>query len=710
MNKQRTLRTGAAALLAAALMACGGGGGGRGGGGGSVVDPPPAGDGRATLTAASGERAVATAVWAVAMPLSVVRQLHEDLLALHDERMAETITPCPGVQPGRIERRWTDADGNRRLSAGDRVEWRVVRCGREAWRADFDASALIRVRLTRVDASATFGAAGTVEFVEPLVAPVLLDGPAGTRLSGSFDFDAQRSVDTIALRASASARDDLLVDTPGSPQRRALRGFAFGKTVLMTSARIELSARGTLDSSDLGGAVELSTPAPLLAYLDTAPERHAGQGQVVLRGRSPAQIRLSAGAGDGRSWTAEFDADGDGGSDAVLAGPWGVRGSALEPTTRRDGLLFADPRSRALTDLRPFDGPELRIAPIYERTGSLRAGQPLQVQFSRPIEPASVPAELELIEDDCEGVGLKERRVRAHAMTVQGALLSFTPHLPFKPCSTVSLRPAGGLLTGEILAATGSGRVPAFGLATFSNTVQPTLLAVPRSDRGLLTDTRPVVLDARAADGPEPVERWQWSHVSGPAVVFSSPQASTTELRLAAGAGGAETLRLRLTVENIVGETSWRDFTLSTLAADSVPRFALVRQWSGGGPSRDWVYADGPGGVLSVSGSAGALSATWVRSGEGMPAFLMNLLLEPGSALAPGRYALPSPGFWPHLSLGGSDGVQACSGAGEIVVHTLRRDADGSLAELALDADRDCGTALRQTLALRLNSAQPLPP
>jgi hypothetical protein len=707
MEIGQSLRAAAVTVAAATLVGCGGGGGG-GGGGSAPANPPAAVDGRATLTAANTERAVATAVWALALPLTLVRQLNEDLLALHDERLAEVTTVCSGVQPGRVERRWTDADANRRLSPGDSVEWRIVRCNREAWNGDAEATALVRVRLTRVGASANFGVAGTVEFAEPLVAPNLLEAPAGARLSGSFDFEAQRTATTIELRASSSARDDLRVDVPGNTESHSLRGFAVSKLVSMSSARIEWTARGTLDSSDLGGPVEVSTPTPLRAFLDTVPERHAGQGQVVLRGRANAQVRLGAGPGDGRQWSAEFDADGDGGSDAVVAGPWGTPEGILTLRARKDGFIFHDPRSRALAELRAFDAADLRIAPIYHREGALRAGQVFQVQFNRPIQAASFPTTLLLNEVDCSGYGVGERRVQAYALAIDGALVTLTPPQPFKWCSTVDLRSASGVPSGSVLAAAGGGSVPASALTNQGAFIQPVLLASPQSDRTLLTDSQPLTLDARVSGDIVRAERWQWSRVSGPEVVFSAPQAATTTLQLAPGASGAAPLRVRLTVENILGEASTRDLLIDTLVPHPNARFAVVRLGIQG-QSRDQLFADGPDGALSVSGSGPALSANWIRNGNFFTSFNLNLLFELTVPLVPGRYPLPVPGGWPQLTLGGNDVVVPCRGSGELTIHALRRDADGGIVELALDAVRDCGAPLLQAVSLRLNSAHPLP-
>lgn len=686
----------AAAAFAVMLAACGGGGGG--GGGGSSEPPPVAPDGRAALTAANAERAATLALNAGTAPLSVAQQLVADLLALHDEREPLTRSACGGVAPGSIERRWTDADGNGRLSPGDTAEWRVVRCSRDGWSDDLEATALIRVRLTRVGSAVDWGVAGSVEFAEPLVAPRLLAGGAGTRLVGSFDFDAQTGGDAATLSASASARNDLAIETPGSPERRALRGFVLQKNVSWTAARIELLLRGTLESSELGGTLDIATPQPLRAWLDTLPEQHAGQGRVVLTGRGA--VRIGAGPGDGTQWRLEFDRDGDGGTDEVSAAAW---------SARADGFLFRDPRSRLLTNPRPFAAGDLRLQPIYERDGALRAGQPLRVQFSRPIEPGSFPAGLVLRDEDTPGPGLAEQRDLAYTLRLDGALATFTPALPFKWASSVSLRWPGVAPSAPVRAREGGGTLEPQRLGGVGSVIPPVILAAPQAAWTVLEAGQSLTLDGSGSGAR--VSSWRWSQVGGPALVFANPDAAVTTVQLAPGASGLADLRLRLTVTDAVGQTSSRDLVRSALATGTVPTLLRHRRSSGGNPLVDTLVAEGSGGRLTASAGTQELGAAFVRQGEVIPTLQVSFRLAGSDTLAPGRYTLPGGmATGPLLVLSGQAPSLGCDGAGEVVVHALRRAPDGSLAELALDADRACGSNDRQRVSLRVGSLHPLPP
>lgn len=684
-------------LVAGLLLAgCGGGGGG-----GGTADPaPPVGaDERAVLSAAQADRAAGLTLRSAGVPLLLAQQLSEELLALHDERVPERTQACPATPNGRLERRWTDADGDRKLSAGDQLEWRIVRCARDAWLGDPEATGLLRVRVTRVDAMPDWGVAGSVEFAEPLVAPRLLSGAVGTQLAGSFDFDSRSAGDTLALVARASGRDDLQIETPASGERRALRGFALAKTLRMAAARIEHDWRGRIVAAELGGAIDFVTPAPLRSWLDTWPERHAGQGGFELRGRGPERVRVGAGPGSGPEWALEFDR-GDGSAPQTSAAAW---------AERVDSFLFRDPRSRVLTNPRPFDPDELWDLPIYNRAGALRSGQPLRLQFSRPIEAAGFPRDLILRSLDAEGPGIAEQRELTYELRIDGALVSFVPREPLRWASTVRLVPTVGAAPLELRSRTGRGTLRSLGLINFGSFIEPRVLAGPEAPLGLLVPGTAVLLDGRrSAYG---IVSWRWSQVSGPAVELADPQAATTEIRLAPGAVGVGTVRVRLTVADILGQSSSRDLELTSFVPGTVPSLMRLRRVTDAGPFFDRLWVNGRLGSLDATASGSGVFASFRNPMEPFPDATLAFDLASGGTIATGRYTLAAMAMAPLLSIGGTETLPGCSGAGEVRVHQLRRGPGGELLELALDSERDCSPAIdRERFSLRFNSHHPLPP
>jgi len=323
-------------IAAAALAACGGGGGGDGsasgggGGGGGATNPPAFAfnDGNALTASALALRVIEAPGVIAELPLLAT-------LELDRRRVAQFDLPCGSTS---IAMRYTDADGNGSISAGDSVS------ADQPARCSGIASGRITTRLSAVDVR-NVHIEGTAEFD--------LVTPAGDRMVG-----------TLSLAASVDPKIGVLIF---SLTNLALTSTRDGKTDRLSSARFDrrfdpfsgnydFDFAGQLDSDLLGGRYSFSTPVRFTGVFGLLPE----VGELVSVA-GPTRVRIAVSSVPAqRQSMADYQLD---------------TGSGYGPTTSarwRDltsGLLFYwvpnDPPVISSLEVLPADPPAGSVVTAY---------------------------------------------------------------------------------------------------------------------------------------------------------------------------------------------------------------------------------------------------------------------------------------------------------------------------------------------------------
>jgi hypothetical protein len=724
-TRAKLFMTGALALL---LGGCGGGGGGGVGGesGGTAppatgggTPPPASGNGLIAFMPSNMGRVAGYPLWSAEMIMRLGQLVSDDIATPANQ---SGLGGCPGG--GNLQREWTDRDGSNSLSAGDEISLQYSGCSRHPLTGGMDGRAT--VTLVSVTANGDFEA--HLVLPQPGVAigyTTGLPGDSNFRITGQ----TQVTVSHTELRQTLAVGDDsdaeISVGFPDSsvaPDR--ITALHLSKTHRWDEARTHVEMRMRFESPELGGAYQVATTTPLIAWLDTLPEPGPQQGEIQMRGRGGDEVRVQvAGAGspdpaDIGGW---LDQSGDGTREAALTGRWSDAGMVT-------GVFFADYTRGGRGNAYAYDPNEFQL----RRTGTGAGATPVEssfaFQFTRPVANASAWRWRLLDKGRLDQMPTAGVEVPVQA-ELFGALIKLRPASALRYSRRYELLVETGepSTNGQQMHATTGGSLSVYGgflgdfrtpdflntQATFLNPA--TLMAgVPFEIAGFQPP----------ADAP-PSLRYQWTQVSGTPLTIAHPSERTTLLGLAAGATGVGSATIRLTVSlDGAGNSESADYVLRTVAGTSDAwlsrlRVPLSEDWNTP-PKEFW---SGPAvGEMTATRQGDQLTLAYVeradpdnRNGD----WRIHLKSADGQLLQPGRYTNAYSTGWFDRPSSGASTMDFTSGIyqlsvvrGEFTIHELEVDTAGVVTKLALDfvAPRNNVGPVNSSGSVRINSQHALPP
>lgn len=697
-----------AALFAAGLLTTGCGGGGAGGD--AIVTPsaPPAWTVPLAIDANNAAQ-LARLGPALGEAVLTVAQFGVDSarrFALPGES-ASVVTTCENG--GLLTITLSDRDGNGTATAGDRITVEARDClvpvitdiVTGTMQIDLDAPAGL----------ATGGLRAAVALGDGLRFGSSSTGDS--TLLGSLRFDWESTGVRTTLRVTPSASDDLRIVEGGGGTGRTefVRQFDLRKTLKYDEARAETSVSYRYESQLLGGAVTVTTPAPLRAHLNTYPEL----GRIDVLGATGSRLVLSPNfVNNSDQYQAALDSNGDGTPESTNGIAW---------TEAALGYLWWD----GLTDLsgatlgtyttRPFTTNDFSASARLDWPTS--STSTVRFQFTRPPAGTTPALYFRFIDNgslidasqptvDIEGIG------EAH-----GALVIVRPATPFRHArhytmrvstdgsnwyDTVTIQDALGNVTGN---SSWSGM-------TFSTPDNLIAVALGQS-APLLAASEQLLLDGRPSTGaPRPIVSYRWTQLSGTPLQFADATSAQTHVSWGpTPPTGIERAVVRLTVTDARGDTDATELTIRSADLSRSTRVLYFRSAAG-----DYI---GRGAIELLDNSLAAftetLSAGELRASMISPGFTnwwyLNLATSDGSPLQVGAYenAIRTPfrGSQNGLELyGNGSGCNQIFGRFDVL--EIQTDATGTITRLAVDFEQHCEFAAAPPLlgSYRINSTVPI--
>lgn len=722
------------AVLAAALVvaACGGGGGGAdapapgggggdgggGGGGGGGGNPV---DASAPLALNSGNYTTAASLALAFAELPLLTAQLAVQSARRWDRAGFPLTgseACPngGLQSFRL----VDRDGNGVVSTGDGVTVDFGDCAVPVLAAVLTGR--LSVELTTVGEGAARRIAGRFEVPQGSTLGQIGNPAAGVLgYAASFGFSAETTASRHTMSVRSDAADSLRIsgrDSRGATVVETIHSLDLTRTERYDEARAQTQIALTYDSQIAGGRVVLSSPEPLLSYLNTFPE--AGRLLVSGAGTTRAHVRTNFIASNPYA-TVVLDANGDGAGEAEALFAWEDLSS---------GFLWADTRRApryALYTERAYPAVPYRTTDFgwsIVNALTIAVGDTVWLQFTRV--PTDLPALSARFRDLGPVTGYETSSTNvAGNVTVIGAMFSVRPATQLKHGRRYSLELStdGGATWGAAVnvrdALGNRTEVGPFGIFFFSTNDN---LRGSIAASGALLDRadRVVTLDASASVSTgRPIVRHAWRQVGGTALRIESPDAPTTRVSWGSSEPtGLERITIELTVTDAAGETDTVRFELHALSLGGVRSLLYVRstaptEYVGRGTSFAASEVHGP---FSFEGSQAGTVRLFYRETDVSAFWHLTLSSGDGTPLRVGVYEnavdefFPQPGR-PILSLSGGVGGRCATVYGRFTVHEVVADGNGGFATLAVDFEQRCDSTTAPPLfgSVRLNSSVPLP-
>lgn len=400
-----------------ALSACGGGGGG---GSAPSSNAQPAAQATLLLTGFTWGSLPVKIVSASEAALASTQLGAE--LALRFSTSGAPLTqavPCK-FSVGQLSVTLNDLDKNGIASAGDRLTVQATNCNNAVFNDNVDGTLTFDLQPSTSLADGRFAA---------LVRLEELKFPSKQQtLSGSFVVDLNRTTLTQSWRVTASAADDLKLVPFYSTAAAYLRSPVLSKTVDYATARgqVTLALRYETDA----GSALVSTPVPLSAYLNRAPD----QGLMEILG-SNGKVRITTSR-------TQFGTDAQ--TELLLGGATTPADSnaVAWAITMSQGFLWWDGQKRDTSTLLPVYDTQAYTPYIFEEYLGLpdaprmtSADAVFRAQFSRP--PASLP---KLFYRFYDTNGLAVLPVIAASAEVHGAVVLIRPAQALSPGRQYAIR------------------------------------------------------------------------------------------------------------------------------------------------------------------------------------------------------------------------------------------------------------------------------
>jgi hypothetical protein len=627
---------------------------------------------------------------------------------------------CPGG--GQLQREWSDKDGSQTLNAGDELSLQYTGCSRDPLTRGMDG----RVAVTLIGAQPNGDFDARLVLATPGVAigyTTGLPGRSDFRITGQLRLTISRTALRQSLTIGDSSDTAISISFPGlsvGPDR--MTALRIAKTHRWDEARTYIELQMRYDSSELGGAYDVATVAPLKSWLDTVPEPDPQQGEIRMLGRGGDAARVLVATSVAPEYAelgGWLDQGGDGSREALLTGTWLGAGIA-------SGVLFADYTRWGKGRASGYDPNEFTIRPAFAGNGTLPTDSTFTIQFTRPVAGATSWRWSLLDKGRLDQPPTAGNEVPA-AIEVTGAQITVRPATALLYSRRYQLRVDTGepSANGQLMRATTGGTLSVYA-GSVGEFTTPDFLNPQSTLAGRLTLKAGTPLEVEGLPLPAGTTanvRYRWTQVSGTPLTISQPEARVAVIALGAGARGIGSSTVRLSAQlDGADQTESADFVLRTVADTSDPWFSRLRvplnlEDAFTPPKELW---SGPAvGSLSASQQADRLILTYVEAAD--PAhpngnWSIELRSADGQALRPGTYANAYSSAWyqrppgvPTLDFV-SGQVRPSSVQGNFIIHELIVDGAGRITKLALDftAPQDSGPVTAGG-SVRIDSLVPLP-
>lgn len=606
---------------------------------------------------------------------------------------------------------FVDADGNGVVSAGDTVhatlhDCRVGLLG-EVVNGDID------VRLGTRTAAAPLSLHGTVSLGATGIQVAADAAQPGdiTARTGSFDFDWTQGDLGVSLTASSSSRDDLRVvrSLAGVVKVDAVHGLALTKATDYAAARSIVSFAFRYESELLGGSMVVSTPSPLLAYLDTYPE--AGRLEIAGADTSVVHVRPNF-VLQSDSFTVSLDGN-EGSPGSTDSVKW-AQGST--------GYLWWDragPGPAGTPDFatRPFASTDFRQTAI-DASRATTAEPLVRLQFSRPLAATTPALRIRFRGPGSTASKMQEEFIEAD-VDRQGAAILLRPRLPLAhgrdyvfEASVDGLVWIIGFPLQDVL---GNAWLLSPGFLQTASSLQ---VSVSRNAPALLYAGAILRLAAASAVSTGgSVTGYRWSQLSGTPLDLSTPTAASTDVSLRPGAlRSSDDAVVRLVVSDSAGEVEPVRVRFPAADLSGVTTLLYLRSSAGDYAGGGETSLHSSGLFTTQGGQNGAVTFTYLRAPNDFEANArLSLASADGAPLHLGAYeaAIRAPFHGTSNGLELSSSGRGCNRLfGRFDILDIGHGPDGSVTRIAVDFEQHCEAANAPPLfgAYRLNSSVPVRP
>lgn len=376
----RTLqRTTCIAIFVAGLASCGGGGsGGASQPSGTVPPPPPPPRLSLSLSVDNAQNASTIAMSLSEGMLQLAGLAHSAIVEASESDALQFSSSCPNG--GLVDFDLTDVDQDLEPSPGDSLRVTYRDC--EAVDLNGIAVGDFVVNLTSPLVGPSTGEIVFAGSIDPTNLTIFSTPVASATVNDVLAFEVRKARLTESIIISGDA--SITVDDGSTQVTENLGGFEFRKDHSFETARYTLQAQGLIDSSLLGGTYEFDASRSISGYLGTFPE----QGRYELIGRDDSRIAIIPNfVISSSAVNIEVDANGNGTFVAVNQPFW---------SDLVEGFLWwYKEESPTGYQARTYNANDFFImlyTPGNEEEASVNTE--MRIQFSRPIDPASVPAAL----------------------------------------------------------------------------------------------------------------------------------------------------------------------------------------------------------------------------------------------------------------------------------------------------------------------------
>lgn len=701
----RAMRGLAALFAAAALSACGGGGSDNG----APSSPPPGSSATSPLLLDASTATIAAALApSTGEAMLSIAQFAVDSV----RRYARPGTTSPQAEScpngGLLTVTMLDRDGNGIASAGDRISVTAHDCAvpvvTDIVNGTFD------VELTAATSPPASGFKGTIVLGSGLTFGATSASSATIGLLGSMLFDWSSTDWRTGLHVTGAPGDDLRIvaTVAGKSVTESIRVPDLAKTLNYDDARSSVTMAYRYDSEAFGGSLTISTPEPLLAYLNTYPDA----GRIVVSGAGGSKLVLTPNFVTASSqYSAALDSNGDGVSESTGTLAWSDSTTGYLWWDATSGLTWSTPQFNP----RAFATNDFYASLNFDRFGS--GSTAYRLQLSRPLA-ATTPTLYARFWDQGSSSSYGGAIVNVDATVERrGALIIARPSQPLQHARNYTLR----------LSIDGTNWFDAVTLQdTLGNslslyygtnlTTPDGLHAVASAEAGALLGASDSLhlSGAGSIATSRPIVAYHWSQISGTPLRFTAPDASETDLTWGATPpSGVENAVIQLTVTDASGDSDTAQLTIRSANLIGSSHVLYFRSAAG-----DYIG----GGAIALFGDGSAQFQEAMNSG-----YLHASVISPGYA------------DWWYLDLASSDGSPLHAGAyenairaafrgsqngidfngdgrgcnqtvGRFDVIEIQTDAAGAITRLAVDFEQHCESSTAPALlgSYRVNSSVPI--
>ncbi|MGI9234319.1 MAG: hypothetical protein ACR2RD_11860 [Woeseiaceae bacterium] len=615
---------------------------------------------------------------------------HSAIIEASESDALQFSSSCPNG--GLVDFDLTDVDQDLKPSPGDSLRVTYRDC--EVVELNGTAAGDFVVDLTSPLVSPAAGEIVFAGSIDPTNLTIFSTPVANATVNDVLVFEVRkdRLTESIMIGGDAS----ITVDDGSTQITESLAGFEFRKDQSFETARYTLQAQGLIDSSLLGGTFEFDTTGSISGYLNTYPE----QGRYELIGRDDSRVAIIPNFVISSSEVnIEVDANGNGTFVAVNQPFWSELVEGF--------LWWYKEESPTRYQARTYNANDFFVilyTPGNEEEASVNTE--MRIQFSRPIDPAGVPAALnaqlqlqippylsENVELDVEIVGaallLTPREQLRHGFRVYYPIEFFNVEDEFQNTTAVF---GSGFITADTLSS------------------QP----VASSPLGISGDT--ITLDGSASVAlGDNIVAYSWTQLTGtPGLLGNSDQANADFVVPALS--GAELVEVQLEVTNSAGEYDREIVEISAFESQQ-----SVQVVSFTGDETDYISA-GLNWILTSANGQFTVGRNFdngvsLQHDRTQPSFTRwNLEFAAAGDAEIGVGAYENATRFPFqatdengLSLFG-DGRGCNQLAGRFDVHEISYDVNGDVLTAAIDFEQTCdGSAGKAVGSVRLGSAVPIP-